>query len=184
MGSTLTGRGRCTRWWTRCISRRTCVGRGRRSRRTVAAAGSTGRASRSLTKGLTSTWDGFTRSCVPTATSPCQASGWRFPRLASRGRRVRWASRRSRHTGASSRISSDSVIVVHPFHPLAGQRLLVLFERHLATGLVYICEGGSLGTVTLPEDFTDRGLPPATRPLTTEVLAGLGAILSALKRKP
>jgi hypothetical protein len=74
--------------------------------------------------------------------------------------------------------------VVHPFHPLAGQRLPVLFERHRAARRVYICEGGPLGTVTLPEDFTDRGLPPATRPLTTEVLAGLGAILSALKRKP
>jgi Family of unknown function (DUF5372) len=100
------------------------------------------------------------------------------------GRQRRWASRRSRHTAASSRIASDSLIVVHPFHPLVGQRLPVLFERHLAAGRVYICEGGSLGTVTLPEDFTDRGLPPATRPLTAEVLAVLAATLSALKRKP
>jgi hypothetical protein len=62
--------------------------------------------------------------------------------------------------------------------------LPILFERQLAGGLVYICEGGSLGTVTLPEDFTDRGLPPAPRPLTAEVLADLAATLSALKRKP
>jgi hypothetical protein len=52
----------------------------------------------------------------------------------------------------------------------------------VGAGRVYICEGGSLGTVTLPEDFTDRGLPPATRPLTAEVLAVLAATLSALKR--
>jgi Family of unknown function (DUF5372) len=75
-------------------------------------------------------------------------------------------------------------MVVHPFHPLVGQRLPVLFERRLGAGRVYICEGGPLGTLTLPEDFTDRSLPPATRPLTAEILAELAATLSALKRKP
>lgn len=73
---------------------------------------------------------------------------------------------------------------MHPFHPLVGQRVPILFERRLATGHVYICEGGPLGTVTLPEDFTDRGLPPAARPLTAEVLAELAATIRALRRPP
>jgi hypothetical protein len=73
--------------------------------------------------------------------------------------------------------------VTHPFHPLAGQRLPVLFERRLAAGRVYICEGGALGTVTLPADFTDRGLPPAARPLSAEVLAALAATIRALTKK-
>jgi hypothetical protein len=37
--------------------------------------------------------------------------------------------------------------------------------------------------VTLPEDFTDRGVRPAARPLTAEVLAELAATIAALSRK-
>ena len=47
--------------------------------------------------------------------------------------------------------------------------------------MVYICEGGALGTVTLPEHFTDRGLPSATGLLTAEVLADLATVISALR---
>jgi hypothetical protein len=73
--------------------------------------------------------------------------------------------------------------VTHRFHPLAGQRLPILFVRRRAGGRLYVCEGGPLGSVALPEDFTDRGLPPAARPLTLEVLAELAATLRALARK-
>jgi hypothetical protein len=46
-----------------------------------------------------------------------------------------------------------------------------------------VCEAGPLGSVTLPEDFTDRGVTPAARPRTAEVLAELAATISALARK-
>jgi len=67
---------------------------------------------------------------------------------------------------------------------LVGRQLPILFARRRATGRIYICEGGALGTVTLPEEFTDRGLSPAARPLTAEVLAELAATIARLlKRK-
>ena len=97
--------------------------------------------------------------------------------------------RRSPSAGIRVHVESERAftIVRNPhFHPLAGQRVSILFERRYksAVGLVYICEGGALGTVTLPEHFTDRGLQePATRPLTVDVLADLAAVMSAL-RKP
>jgi Family of unknown function (DUF5372) len=74
-----------------------------------------------------------------------------------------------------------SLVVTHPFHPLHGERLEVLFERRRGGGRVYVCEGGLLGSVTLPEDATDRGRPPAERPLTYELVAELGAVVAALR---
>ncbi len=94
-----------------------------------------------------------------------------------------WESRRSRHTTPSFSTGIDSLIVTHPFHPLAGQRVAILFERRYksAIGRVYICDGGALGTFTLPESFTDRGATPATRPLTANVLTDLASVVSALR---
>lgn len=71
--------------------------------------------------------------------------------------------------------------MTHPFHPLSGQRLLVLLERKLPSGMVVICEGGPLGSVQLPADWTDRGLPAAAGPLTFEVLIGLAAAIEAVR---
>jgi hypothetical protein len=73
------------------------------------------------------------------------------------------------------------LVVTHPFHPLRGERLEVLFERRRGGRRVYICAGGALGSVTLPEDATDRGCPPAERPLTYELVAELGAVVAALR---
>jgi len=71
--------------------------------------------------------------------------------------------------------------VTHPFHPLSGQRLRVLFERKLAGGLAVSCEGGPLGSVMLPVSWTDRGLPGADAPLTYEVLIELAGVASAVR---
>jgi hypothetical protein len=36
--------------------------------------------------------------------------------------------------------------------------------------------------VALPEAFTDRGLPPAPRPVTAEMLADLATVVAALRK--
>jgi len=72
-------------------------------------------------------------------------------------------------------------MVTHPFHPLAGQRLRVLFERrYRLTGLGFCCEGGPLGSVMLPVGWTDRGAAPGPRALGYEQLVELTALLRAL----
>ena len=92
-------------------------------------------------------------------------------------------SRRSRHTARSFSSVSDSLVVTHPYHPLAGKRVPVLIERrYRSLGHVYICDGGPLGTFTLPEDVTDRGRAPGESPVDAEVLADLAAIVLALKK--
>ena len=72
------------------------------------------------------------------------------------------------------------MLVTHPFHPLHGQRLAVLYERRWADGLLYVCEGDPLGTIGIPEDATDRAPAPASTPLTAEVLAGLVVLVAAI----
>jgi uncharacterized protein DUF5372 len=78
-------------------------------------------------------------------------------------------------------VSESFVTVTHPFHPLRGQRLRVLFERKLAGGAAVSCEGGPLGSVMLPVAWTDRGAPAAAAPLTYEVLAELAGVILAVK---
>lgn len=61
----------------------------------------------------------------------------------------------------------------------------MLFERHYRTrriGHVYVCDGGALGNLTLPERFTDRGGEAAPRPLTPEVLAELLELVRVIGR--
>lgn len=71
-------------------------------------------------------------------------------------------------------------MVTHPFHPLFGQRLEVLYVRRRGASRLYVCDGGALGGVGLPEEATDRGSEPAERPLTFEVLAELAGIVAVL----
>jgi hypothetical protein len=72
-------------------------------------------------------------------------------------------------------------VVTHPFHPLRGERLEVLYVRREAGGRVYVCDGGRFGGVSLPEDATDRGAAPADGPLTWEVLVELAGVVAALR---
>jgi hypothetical protein len=73
------------------------------------------------------------------------------------------------------------LVVTHPFHPLFGERLDVLFVRRWGGGRVYVCDGGGGRNVALPEGATDRGLEPAERPLSIEVLAALVALVAELR---
>jgi len=73
------------------------------------------------------------------------------------------------------------VVVTHPFHPLTGQRLEVLFAKRRAGATVLVCSGGPCGSVTLPESWTNRGEPAGTGRLSAEGLAALGAVTHALQ---
>jgi Family of unknown function (DUF5372) len=72
------------------------------------------------------------------------------------------------------------LVVTHPFHPLHGERLEVLFVRRWGAGRLYVCAAGVLGSVALPEEATDRGPEPASGPLTPEVLVKLAALVAAI----
>ena len=94
---------------------------------------------------------------------------------------------RSRHRARPSKSSpvSDSIVVTHPFHPLAGRRLPVLFEKaRPGAERVVVCEGGPAGRVTLPAVWTDRGGAPLAHRLTVEGLAELAELVAALHRPP
>jgi hypothetical protein len=62
-----------------------------------------------------------------------------------------------------------------------GRCLRILFVRRRTGRLVYVCEGAGPRTVTLAEDWTDRGGPPAQRALTYERLADLAKALRAIR---
>jgi hypothetical protein len=81
-------------------------------------------------------------------------------------------------------LSSDElgfVVVTHPFHPLSGQRLEVLYVKRRGDGSVLVCAGGVGGLVTLPRSWTDRGDPPAAHRLSVEGLAELDTLTRAIQ---
>ena len=72
------------------------------------------------------------------------------------------------------------MIVTHPFHPLDGQRLEVLYVKRRGADAVFVCAGGVSGQITLPLSWTDRGEPPLARRLSAEGLAGLDTLARSL----
>jgi Family of unknown function (DUF5372) len=86
-----------------------------------------------------------------------------------------------RHSAALSSDPLGFVIVTHPFHPLNGQRLEILYAKRRGAATVFVCAGGFSGQMTLPESWTDRGEPPGTGRLSAEGLAALGAATHALQ---
>ena len=71
-------------------------------------------------------------------------------------------------------------MVTHPFHPLSGRRLEVLFAKRRDDGVVFVCGGGVYGSVTLLQAWTDRGEPPLAHRLSAEGLAAAGALVRAM----
>ena len=88
---------------------------------------------------------------------------------------------RRRHSAALSSDPLGFVIVTHPFHPLNGQRLEILYAKRRGADTVFVCAGGFSGQMTLPQAWTDRGEPPLGRRLSAEGLAALGAATRALQ---
>jgi hypothetical protein len=76
-----------------------------------------------------------------------------------------------------------SVVVTHPFHPLNGWRLEVLFVKRRGDALVFVCSGGLGGQMTLPLGWTDRGDPPAAHRLWGQGLAALATLAKMLENR-
>jgi hypothetical protein len=89
--------------------------------------------------------------------------------------------RRRRHNAASPSDPSGFVVVTHPFHPLNGQRLEILYDKRRGADTVFVCSGGVSGQITLPQAWTDRGEPPLPRRLSAEGLAGLDTLMRAIE---
>ena len=68
------------------------------------------------------------------------------------------------------------MIVTHPFHPLNGQRLEILYAKRRGADTVFVCAGGLSGQITLPQAWTGRGEPPLARRLSAEGLAELDTL--------
>jgi hypothetical protein len=79
-----------------------------------------------------------------------------------------------------SKQSLGSLVVTHPFHPLVGQRLMVLFAKRRAGAVVFVCAHGDARSVTLPQEWTDRGPEPAGHRLSAEGLSAARAVVDAL----
>jgi len=73
------------------------------------------------------------------------------------------------------------VVVTHPFHPLRGERLAVLFVKRRGTDVVFVCAGTAGGQVTLPHSWTDRGAPAQSQRLSVEGLSDLVAATRAIR---
>ena len=79
-----------------------------------------------------------------------------------------------------------SVVVTHPFHPLRGQRLGVVFQQRSRQGLVFVCEvedQGQSRRVPLPQDWTDRGVPAETDRLSSDSLTTLRGLIDSVETK-
>ncbi len=98
-----------------------------------------------------------------------------------RPRAVRRVYPRRRHSAALSSDPLGFVIVTHPFHPLNGQRLEILYAKRRGADTVFVCAGGVSGQMTLPQAWTDRREPPGSGRLSAEGLAALGAATRALQ---
>lgn len=70
--------------------------------------------------------------------------------------------------------------MTHPFHALAGQRLDILFVKRRSGALVFVCAYGASRSVTLPQEWTDRGGEPAVDRLAVEGLSALRTLVNAL----
>ena len=89
--------------------------------------------------------------------------------------------RRRRHSAAPPSDLSGFVVVTHPFHPLSGQRLEVLYVKRRAGDTVFVCSGGVSGQITLPQAWTDRGDPSVAHRLSAGRLAELDTLARNLQ---
>ncbi len=73
--------------------------------------------------------------------------------------------------------------MTHPFHPLCGRSLPVLFVKRRGGDVVFVCTGGVLGRVTVPRSWTDRADPRSPDRLSVESLAVLDTLVKLLGQR-
>src|SRR5215207_3596925 len=111
--------------------------------------------------------------------SPSSGCSYRRPTGVS----DRSAFRRRRHSAASSSDDLGFVVVTHPFHPLNGQRLEVLYVKRRVEATVFVCSGGVSGQITLPSSWTNRGQPAGRHRLSVQGLAELLVTTRAIESR-
>ncbi|MGW1077535.1 DUF5372 family protein [Streptomyces sp. NPDC002537] len=98
-------------------------------------------------------WGGSRTSTAqspPRKSAPAPASG--PPGPPGRRRSGRW-----RYRAASSRKHSGWLTVTHPFHPLAGRRVEVLYSMKRGSTRMFVVDTGAGARMTVPVAWTDRG---------------------------
>src|ERR1700674_517114 len=84
---------------------------------------------------------------------------FRFRRRASRGGIGCWGFPRSASTAHSANTHLGWAEICHPFHPLRGQRFLVLKERRVAGVDTVILRNTERGSFAVAKQWTDRATP-------------------------
>ncbi|MDG4829969.1 DUF5372 family protein [Solwaraspora sp. WMMD1047] len=73
------------------------------------------------------------------------------------------------------------MVVTHPFHPLRGEELPVLFSARMKGVLVFVCESdGGKRRVSLPQSWTDRGPEAMPDRFAVDGLTAARALVDAL----
>jgi hypothetical protein len=72
------------------------------------------------------------------------------------------------------------LVITHPFHPLNGQRLVVLFSQRKRIGLFFVCEVEGRRRITVAQEWTDRGVPASPDRLAVEGLTAVRALVDAI----
>jgi Family of unknown function (DUF5372) len=72
------------------------------------------------------------------------------------------------------------LVITHPFHPLKGQRLTVLFSQRKRTGLYFVCEVEERRRVTVAQELTDRGVPAVADRLAVDGLTAARSLVDAI----
>ncbi|WP_328414658.1 Y4bD/Y4pK family protein [Micromonospora sp. NBC_00389] len=68
-------------------------------------------------------------------------------------------------------------MITHPFHPLKGQSLVVLFMQRRRHGLFFVCEVEGRRRITVAQDWTDRGVAASSDRLAVDGLSAARALI-------
>jgi hypothetical protein len=72
------------------------------------------------------------------------------------------------------------LVITHPFHPLKGQSLVVLFTQRKRHGLFFVCEVEGRRRITMAQDWTDRGVPASSDRLAVEGLSAARTLIDKI----
>jgi hypothetical protein len=72
------------------------------------------------------------------------------------------------------------LVITHPFHPLKGQSLVVLFTQRKRHGLFFVCEVEGRRRITVAQDWTDRGVAASSDRLAVEGLSAVRTLIDKI----